>query len=120
MLTQQSYVIAMSLYLLAAVVGIRILVRALPDSWPMAIRGGIAGLLGGFLMTPALPSESAETMAPALVVVIFNSLFAGGVDTAVPALGLMIAATLPAVLVGAVIGHLMRSRQSNERSEQEA
>jgi len=83
MLTTQSYLIALVVYWFAALGGVWLLKRL----WfagdlgrtGAAVLGGVAGLL----LVPAFPGEGVETLAPALIIVIFNTLFGDGVSSAV-------------------------------------
>ncbi len=107
MLTSESYVIALACYVLAALVALRVLASWLPASWPAAARWGVLGLLAGLLLTPALPSETATTLAPALVIVIFNTLFGAGWASAVPAVAQLLLATAGAAVLGVLSGLLL-------------
>jgi hypothetical protein len=82
MLTTQSYLIALLLYWGAAIGGVWLLKRLWfadePGRGAAALLGGIAGLL----LAPAFPGEGVETLAPALIIVIFNVLFGEGVASA--------------------------------------
>lgn len=109
MLTTQSYVMAFAVWWLSAAVGIAVLVRWLPDRWPSWLRWGLLGLLAGLLMVPAAPQETADTLAPALVVAVFNTLFGEGWAQAVPAVARLLVAMLIAAVIGAMLG-LLRSR----------
>ena len=113
MLTSESYVIALACYVLAALVALRVLSSWLPAAWPLAVRWGVIGLLGGLLLTPALPSETATTLAPALVVALFNTLFGAGWASAVPAVARLLLATLGAAVLGVLLA-LLRSRAGRE------
>ncbi len=82
MLTTQSYLIAMLIYWVAALAGL-VLIRR---SWFPAALSRSAGLalgsVAGVLLTPSFPGPEVATLAPALIVVIFNALFGGGTETA--------------------------------------
>ena len=82
MLTTQSYLIALILYWGAAIGGVWLLKQL----WFSVNPGrGVAALLGcvaGLLLAPAFPGEGIETLAPALIIVIFNLLFGEGVASA--------------------------------------
>ena len=49
----------------------------------VVVGGGPAGMMAGLLLAPAFPGESTETVAPALIIVIFNTVFGEGVTSAV-------------------------------------
>ncbi|MDG2461086.1 MAG: hypothetical protein P8M73_09420 [Luminiphilus sp.] len=90
MLTTESYYFAIVIYCAAAVAGVAML-RALWFVSPLS-RGSAAllGLVAGLLLVPAFPSAEVTTVAPALIVVIFNALFGDGIGSAtVPALWLL-------------------------------
>ena len=71
MLTIQSYLTAMLLYWAAAVIGL-VLMRRLWFSMPLKPAGGaILGLIGGLLLAPAFPGPETQSMAPALIIVVF-------------------------------------------------
>lgn len=82
MLTTQSYLVAMLIYCMAALTGL-VLMRRSWFSQRLSRAGGVVlGCMAGLLMTPAFPGPEVATMAPALVVVLFNALFGGGLETA--------------------------------------
>ena len=95
MLTIESYLTAMTLYWVAAVIGL-ILMRRLWFSMPLTPLGGaILGLIGGVLLAPAFPGPEVSSMAPALIIVVFNALFGAGLESAVdPAVWLLGGAVL--------------------------
>ena len=99
MLTTQSFIVAVCAYGLAAILGVA-MIRRLWLQRSMSLGSSIGmGLIGGLLLTPAYPSSEASTIAPALIVVIFNTLFGEGFAAALePALWLT---------VGGVIGSLL-------------
>lgn len=99
MLTSQSYVIAMAVYLGVAVLAIALMARFWFRRFPAALRRLLVGLLMGLLLTPALPAPDADTLAPALVVALFNTLFGEGWQSATPAVGLLLIASGGAALL---------------------
>lgn len=111
MLTTQSYATALLVWWLSASVGLVVLARWLPKGWPVAIRWGLIGLLAGLLMTPAAPQAQADTLAPALVVALFNAIVGEGWVSAVPAVArLLVAMTMAAALMS-LLGAWWRRRQ---------
>ena len=83
MLTIQSYLTAMALYWVAAIIGL-VLMRRLWFSMPLTPLGGATlGLMGGLLLAPAFPGPEVSSMAPALIIVVFNALFGAGLESAV-------------------------------------
>ena len=102
MLTIQSYLTAMALYWVAAIIGL-VLMRRLWFSMPLTPLGGATlGLMGGLLLAPAFPGPEVQSMAPALIIVVFNTLFGAGLEAAVvPAFWLLGGAVL-GVIAGVV------------------
>ena len=111
MLTTQSYIVAGFAYGVAALLGLAMIRRL----WfqPSASRVGsvVMGLIGGLLLVPAYPSSEASSIAPALIVVVFNALFGEGIAAALkPAIWLAMGG-----LIGALVGWWsVRRRVSNE------
>lgn len=108
MLTTQSYLIAMVLYWAAGLIGLAFM-RRLWFRKPATRSGGaVLGLIGGLLLTPAFPGPDVASMAPALIVVIFNALFGEGLSSA----------TLPALwlLAGVCLGVIAGSWRAGKRA----
>ena len=82
MLTTQSYLIAMLIYWAAALAGLVLIRRSWFSAKLSRSAGLVLGCIGGVLLTPAFPGPEVATLAPALIVVIFNALFGGGTETA--------------------------------------
>ena len=99
MRTIQAYLTAMVLYWVAAIIGL-VLIRRLWFSMPLTPLGGATlGLVGGLLLAPAFPGPEVESMAPALIIVVFNALFGAGLESAVvPAFWLLGGAVLGIVV----------------------
>ena len=112
MLTIQSYLTAMTLYWVAAIIGL-VLMRRLWFSTPLTPLGGATlGLIGGLLLPPAFPGPEVSSMAPALIIVVFNALFGAGLESAVvPALWLLGGAVLG--LVAGVAWARRRARRAS-------
>ncbi|MAI93645.1 MAG: hypothetical protein CME45_01370 [Halieaceae bacterium] len=83
MLTTQSYLIAILLYWASAIGGVWLLKRLWLPVNPGRGAAAMLGCLAGLLLAPAFPGESTETVAPALIIVIFNTVFGEGVTSAV-------------------------------------
>ena len=113
MLTIQSYLTAMLIYWVAAVIGV-VLMRRLWFATPLTPLGGIMlGLIAGVLLAPAFPGPEVQSMAPALIVVVFNSLFGEGFESALsPGLWL-----LGGALLGAVAGFFWARRRAGRTSQ---
>ena len=108
MLTTESYLIAMAVYWAAALIGLP-LMRRLWFAKPMTRAGGaVLGLLAGVLLAPAFPGPDVSSMAPALIVVVFNTLFGEGFESALSAAMWLSAASL----TGMIIGLLLTGRRS--------
>ena len=112
MLTTQSYLTAMLIYWVVAAIGV-VLMRRLWFGTPLTPAGGATlGLIGGVLLVPAFPAPEVQSMAPALITVVFNTLFGEGLESAlVPALWL-----LGGALSGAVGGFFWARRQAGRAS----
>ena len=112
MMTVKSYLTAMLIYWVAAAIGI-VVMRRLWFATPLTSLGGVMlGLIGGVLLAPAFPAPEVQSMAPALIIVVFNTLFGEGFQSAVtPALWL-----LGGVLSGAVAGFFWARRGAGRTS----
>ena len=112
MLTTQSFIVAVLSYGLAALVGLAMIRRLwVQRSASLASSVGM-GLIGGLLLTPAYPSSEATSIAPALLVVIFNALFGDGLAAALqPALWLAAGG-----LAGALLGWWRARRRASPES----
>lgn len=112
MLTIQSYLTAMLIYWVAAMIGV-VLMRRLWFATPLNSLGGVTlGLIAGVLLAPAFPGPGVQSMAPALIVVVFNTLFGEGFESAFSgALWL-----LGGALSGAVAGFFWARRQAGRTS----
>ena len=111
MLTTQSFIVAVCAYGLAALVGLAMIRRLWFQRSASLASSVVMGLIGGLLLTPAYPSSEAASIAPALIVVIFNALFGGGAATALqPALWLAVGG-----LVGALVGWWRARRQVSKK-----
>ncbi len=113
MLTTQSYLIAILIYGVAAVIGV-VLMRRLWFATPLTSLGGVMlGLIVGILLAPAFPGPEIQSMAPALIVVVFNSVFGEGFESALtPALWL-----LGGAFLGAAAGFISARRWGGRTSE---
>jgi hypothetical protein len=108
MLTTQSYLIAMLVYGSAVLIGLPLL-RRLWFAKPLTKAGGATlGFLTGMLLVPASPGPDIASMAPALIVVLFNTLFGDGFESSLAAAIWL----LGAALAGMVIGLLLAGRRT--------
>ena len=113
MLTTQSYLLGMLIYWGAALFGL-ILLRWLWFGESLTRAGGaLLGLLAGSLLMPAFPGPEVATMAPALVVVIFNSLFGDGLEAAIMP-GVIL---LAGMLTGGLLGSWWCGKRATPRDE---
>ena len=113
MMTIQSYLTAMLIYWVVAVIGV-LLMRRLWFATPLTPFSGMTlGLIGGALLVPAFTASEVQSMAPALIIVVFNTLFDEGFQSALaPALWL-----LGGALSGAVAGFFWARRQAGRTSQ---
>ena len=112
MLTIQSYLTAILVYWVVAVIGV-VLMRRLLFTTPLTLSGGATlGAIGGVLLVPAFPAPEVQWMAPALIIVVFNTLFGEGFQSALaPAMWL-----LGGALTGALAGFFWARRQTGRTS----
>ena len=112
MMTIQSYLTAMLIYWVVAVIGV-VLMRRLWFAKSLTLFGGmILGLIAGALLVPAFPVPDVNSMAPALIIVVFNTLFGEGFQSALaPAMWL-----LGGALTGALAGFFWARRQTGRTS----
>lgn len=117
MLTATAYLIALATYALAALVALVVAYR----TWlsPLSIYPArmVTGLLLGLLLVPAQPSAGAETLAPALVIAIFNTVFGEGWATARQAVVLLGIAGILGALFGAITAFISARGASRYRSQ---
>jgi hypothetical protein len=111
MLTVQSYLTAMLIYWVAAMTGI-VLMRRLWFATPNSLGGVTLGLIAGVLLAPAFPGPEVQSMAPALIVVVFNTLFGEGFESALSGVLWL----LGGALSGAVAGFFWARRQARRTS----
>lgn len=120
MLTATAYLIALATYALAALVALVVAYR----TWlsPLSIYPArmVTGLLLGLLLVPAQPSAGAETLAPALVIAIFNTVFGEGWATARQAVVLLGIAGILGALLGAITAFISARGASRYRSQADA
>ena len=100
MLTTQSFIIAVLSYGLAALVGLAMIRRLWFQRSASLASSVVMGLIGGLLLTPAYPSSEAASIAPALIVVIFNALFGDGLAAALQPGLWLVAGGLAGALLG--------------------
>jgi len=104
LLTTTAYITACVIYVVAALVATVVMYRFWLITLPASVARVLAGLLTGLLVVPAQPSAGSETLAPALVVAIFNALFGDGWPTARQAVVLLgVAGSLGALLGGLAV-----------------
>lgn len=100
MLTSDSYMLALVTYLLAGLVAILLMGRFWFKRLPPMLSRSLLGIIAGLLLTPAYPEPESATLAPALVVAIFNTLFGDGWSSAWPAFALLAAGAGVGLLIG--------------------
>ncbi len=116
MLTTESYYIAWSVYLLAAL-GLLIVVRGwLLQRLSPASMVALLLLLAAWMLTPALPETGAQSYAPAVVVAGFD-LLTHGPQAATRALKPLLWMSGLALTLGAVFYLVQRTQQPANRKE---
>ena len=114
MMTTTSYLFALIIYWLAACVGCRLLYvmvfRHLSPMWS----GATTGIVAGLLLVPSYAAVDANTLAPALIVGVFNLLFAGGIDAALGPLLMLSLGAVVGVIAGIITVRLSTSRPSRQ------
>lgn len=120
MLTATAYIIALATYTLAALVALVVAYRAWLVSLSIYPARMVTGLLLGLLLVPAQPSAGAETLAPALVIAIFNTVFGEGWATARQAVVLLGIAGILGTLFGAITAFISAKGVSRYRSQADA
>jgi len=117
-LSESSYITALSVYLGAAVVFLLVLIFWLRKSWRPAWLGLVVLLAAALLLTPAYPGPGVDTLAPALIVAGFQ-LATNGVDAAEhalrPLLGMCAVALVLALFLGMT---LLRKRSHKKQAKQ--
>ena len=69
---------------------------------PCLSRRILVGVLAGLLLAPAYPSPAVQTLAPALIVALFNAWFGDSWVSAIPALTVLSIAVGIGVFLGAI------------------
>ena len=116
MLTPQSYVLAMAIYATAALVAVFVMHRFWFRAMPRFGSRLLSALLLAWLLTPAQPSAGSETLAPALVVALFNGLLGDGWPAARQAVVVLIMSSGLSGLV-ALASLLIPSRASRKAAD---
>jgi len=116
MLTEQSYLIGLSVYLLAGLatsIGLAWWVRNHLSIPPAIVVGLLAAAL---LLTPAYPGPEVKTFAPALVVLVFSGFTQGWdqVSHALRPLGVAMAIALAAAVLILLGSWLLRTRRVSD------
>ena len=110
MMTSTSYVLALLIYVAAAIVGARLIKQLLFFGLSHRLGCALTGLITGLLVVPSFASSEASTLAPAFVTAIFNLLFAGGLEAATPALVMLVLGAIFGLATGLVWERLSTSR----------
>lgn len=116
MLTSDSYMLAMVTYLLAGLVAILLMGRFWFKRLPLMLSRSLLGITAGLLLTPAYPEPESTTLAPALIVGIFNTLFGDGWPTAWPAFALLAAGAGVGFLIGVTSAALSNKSRRQRQS----
>ncbi len=110
MMTATSYLLAMLIYISAALIGSMLIKKLLFFRLSHRLGCALTGLTAGLLIAPSFSSSEASTLAPAFVTAIFNILFAGGLEAATPALLMLALGAVLGVTAGLMWGRLSTSR----------
>ena len=110
MMTPTSYLFALVVYALAAVVGCRMLYALWFRRLSPILARVATGLVAGILLAPSYVALEVTTIAPALVTGLFNLLFAGGIAAATPAFIMLFIGGLVGVVLALLVGRLSTSR----------
>lgn len=100
MLTSDSYWLAMACYGLSALLGLVLIYRFWLKRLALFWRRALIGLLAAWLLTPVSPGPEASTLAPALIVALFNAAFVDGWAAARQAVLVLGATSVVGVLCG--------------------
>lgn len=100
MLTSDSYWLAMACYGLSALLGLVLIYRFWLKRLTLFWRRALIGLLAALLLTPVSPGPEASTLAPALIVALFNAAFVDGWAAARQAVLVLGATSVVGVLCG--------------------
>lgn len=100
MLTSDSYWLAMACYGLSALLGLVLIYRFWLKRLTIFWRRALIGLLAAWLLTPVSPGPEASTLAPALIVALFNAAFIDGWTAARQAVLVLGATSVVGVLCG--------------------
>ncbi|WP_116364249.1 hypothetical protein [Parahaliea mediterranea] len=121
MLDEQSYHIAMAAYLGAAVLALILFAFWLRKSWRPAWIGLVVLVGAALLLTPAFPQAGVDTLAPALIVAVFQWLtvdFAAAEHALRPLAVMVGAALVLALLLGVtVLRHRRRPLPQDEDAQ---
>ena len=113
MLTSTSYAVALTCLWISSLLGLVLIYRFWLRSLTPAIKRPLAGLLCALLVTPVYPSPEANTLAPALVVAVFNAAFLDGWVSARHAVWILSGAGVTGLVLGSL--SLLFSRPAPRR-----
>ncbi len=102
MLTSESYLVAMLCYCSAGLVSLFLIHRFWLVRLPGAYRRLLMGLLFALLLTPVAPNPEANSLAPALIVALFNAAFLDGWSSARYAVWVLFASSAVGVALAAL------------------
>lgn len=110
MMTSTSYVVALVMYVISAGVGAWLINRLVFAALSHRLSYALTGLLVGLLVIPSFASTESTTLAPAFITAVFNLLFAGGLEAALPALLMLALGALLGLTGGLIWARLSISR----------
>ena len=99
MLSPLSYALALTAYILSALVGLHFICVFFYSKAHTLTATVLTGVTAALLLTPAFTASGAETLAPALIVALFTSVIGEGFVAARPAINTLVLGVLFSVCV---------------------
>jgi hypothetical protein len=117
MLTSQSYVVAMLCYTGAGLISLVLIHRFWLAPLPEGYRRLLTGLLAALLLTPVMPGPEAGSLAPALIVALFNAAFLDGWSSARHAVWVLLTSSAGCMILAALSFWLFPLKPRLSRAE---
>ena len=117
MLTSQSYVVAMLCYSAAGFVSLLLIHRFWLAPLPDVYRRLLTSLLAALLLTPVMPGPDADSLAPALIVALFNAAFVDGWSSARYAVWVLLTSSVACMALAALSLWLIPAKPRVSRAE---
>ena len=102
MLTSQTYTIAMLSYIGAGLLSLLLIHRFWLAPLSPVYRRMLMGLLVPLLLTPVMPGPEAHSLAPALIVALFNAAFLDGWSSASNAVAVLLVSSMTCLVLAAL------------------